>query len=401
MIKVGILRETKIPHEKRVPFPPLHCRRIMDNDPGIRIFIQPDEKRCYSDHEYQSLNISVNEDLSDCDILIGIKEIAIESLLPGKTYMFFSHTAKKQPHNRELLKEILRKKIRLIDYEFLTKDNVRVVAFGHYAGIVGAYNAMRGYGLRGGHFELKPAWQCFDREELFGHLNGIEIGPLKVVITGGGRVAHGAKEILTAARFTQVSPNQLLNGEFDHPVFSQLDPVHYVKRIDGKKFDLAHFFSNPEAYESIFLPYTRVADMYIACHYWDPRSPRLMRKEDYRAKDFRIKIIADISCDMDGPIPSTLRPSSIDDPYYGYDPVTGRESDPFNPDNITVMAVDNLPGELPRDSSEEFGNQLEKEIIPALTGRSDPEIINRAVIAENGSLTERFSYLKDYAGEIV
>jgi len=395
-MKIGIIRETKIPHDYRVPLTPIHCRRITDRYPEVSFLVQPDKSRCYSDEEYRNLEIVLSEDMDECDILMGIKEVSLDRLISGKTYLFFSHTAKKQFHNRELLREILRKKIRLIDYEFLTKNDLRVVAFGRYAGIVGAYNALRGYGKMSGYYELKPAWQCFDKADMFKNLREVVISRLKIVITGGGRVAHGAMETLISAGIRQINPDQFLANEFNYPVFTQLDPVYYVQRIDKRKFDLDHFFHFPQEYESIFLPYTTVADLYLVCHYWDPRSPRMLTTEDYRNKDFRIRLIADISCDINGSVPSTLRASNIQDPFYGYDPLTGKESLLFSQGSITIMAVDNLPGELPRDSSYEFGDQLESEVIPALIGKSGQDIIKNAVIAENGFLTDRFRYLEDF-----
>ncbi|MGC9344648.1 MAG: hypothetical protein ACP5E3_18220, partial [Bacteroidales bacterium] len=300
-------------------------------------------------------------------------------------------------HNRKLLKSILDKKIRLIDYEYLTSDdNARVVAFGKWAGIVGAYNGLLGYGKRFHKFHLKPAWQCRDKAELFNELKKVKTGKLKIVITGGGRVAHGAMETLVAAGIKKVNPEEFLKKEYSEAVFTQLDPWHYVKRIDEQEFELMHFFNFPEEYQTTFPPYTKAADMFIACHFWDPRSPVFMTKEDMKSEEFRIKIIADVSCDIEGPIPSTLRASSISEPFYGYDPINENESDPWLSKNITVMAVDNLPGELPRDASKDFGQKLLTEVIPYLLGAKKGQIIERATIAEEGKLTYKFNYLEDF-----
>jgi saccharopine dehydrogenase (NAD+, L-lysine-forming) len=393
-MKLAILRETKSPPDCRVPFTPNQCMELLERFPKLEIYIQPSSIRCFSDEEYVLQGIRIQEDISNCDLLAGVKEVNAGYLIPGKTYMFFSHTAKKQKHNLELLRSIIQKEIQLIDYEYLTDDNkVRVVAFGRWAGIVGAYNALRAYGLRYNKFDLKPAWQCKDKDELLTHLSEISIHDQKIVITGGGRVASGAMEVLNSAGFKRISPEEFLTGKGNN-VYAQLDPVNYVKHRDNRGFDLNHFFRFPEEYENAFLPFTQKADMYIACHFWDPASPVLMTPEDMKHKGFRIKIIADISCDVDGPIPSTLRASTIADPFYGYDTKTGKESDPFGPQNITVMSVDNLPGELPRDASEDFGQRLVSDVIPALLGASDPKVIKRATITEKGKLTENFAYLQ-------
>jgi alanine dehydrogenase len=397
VMKIGILKETKNPPDKRVPLTPDQCKRIVLKYPDIEIFVQPDGYRSITNEEYKAAGIPLKEDLSDCDVLMGVKEVSIETLIPEKTYLFFSHTAKKQPYNRKLLQEILKKKITLIDYEYLTsEENARLVAFGRWAGVVGAYNGLRAYGKRYQRFDLKPAWKCRDKKELFTELNKVKAGKIKILITGGGRVAQGAMETLNAAGLKKVIHNDFLSKEFNDAVFAKIDPWNYVKRLDGQAFDLLHFFNFPEEYETTFLPYTKVSDLYIACHFWDPRSPVFMTKEDMRSPDFKIKIIADVSCDVGGPIPSTLRASTIESPFYGYDPHTESESEAFLHKNITVMAVDNLPGELPRDASRDFGERLTEEVMPYLIGAKEGRIIKKASITSNGYLTEDFLYLEDF-----
>ncbi len=350
-MKIGILRETKTPPDRRVPFSPGEMQKLLKQFPGSEVVVQPSSIRCFTDDEYRASGIPLQEDLRDCDVLMGVKEVKKETLIPEKTYFFFSHTAKKQPYNRDLLREVLRRKIQLVDYEYLTAPNgVRLVAFGHWAGVVGAYNALRAWGERTGDFSLKPAWQCHDRKEMNQQLEKVKLPPLKILVTGGGRVAFGALETLGHLRLKQVAPEEFLTRDFDVPVLCRIDPDHYVVRKDYKPFDLGDFFRHPEAYRSVFFPYTQVTDLFIACHYWDPRSPVFMTPEDYRSPGFRIKVIADVSCDINGPIPSTLRASTIAEPFFGYNPQTEAEDDPFGEKNVTVMAVDNLPGELPRDA---------------------------------------------------
>jgi saccharopine dehydrogenase (NAD+, L-lysine forming) len=393
---IGILKETKVPPDRRVALTPRAAAELLDLYPEFDISVESDATRCFGDDEYRQVGIRVTEDIKVCDLLVGIKEVAIEALLPGKTYLFFSHTAKKQPYNRILLREIINRKITLIDYEYLTgQDNVRLVAFGRWAGIVGAYNGIRACGLRYKLYDIKPAHKCFDLEEMISGLYGVKLPPVKILITGGGRVASGARELLGYLGYRIVTPAEYLENKYNEPVICQLEPWDYVRRRDGEEFDLQHFFYYPEEYDSCFYRYSTVTDLYIACHYWDPRSPVFLEKEDYLRPGFRISVIADVSCDIQKPIASTIRASSIEEPFYGYNPETGQEGDPFDTGNITVMAVDNLPGELPRDASAEFAGRLVEKVFPSLLNDRDG-IIERATIVREGGLTRNFSYLEDF-----
>ena len=399
-MKLGIVKETKTPVDRRVALTPMQCSLVKKLFPWVDIFVQPDPNRSFTDAEYQSEGITMRENLDQCDVLLGIKEVVIEALIPGKKYLFFSHTAKKQIHNKQLLSEIVNRKITLIDYEYLTlSDNTRVVAFGKWAGIVGAYNGLRAWGLRTKRFSLKPAWQCMDKHELFIQLEDMDLSEAKILITGGGRVARGAEEVLVRSGVEKYSPEDYLSEKFKNAVFTQIDPLQYVKRKDNNEVDLGNFFSYPEQFESNFLPYATQTNLLIACHYWDPRSPVFFEREDMTGPEFTIRIIADVSCDVNGSIPSTIRVSTIQNPFYGYDPITGKEAPSFEANVITVMAVDNLPGELPRDSSEDFGSGLINNVFPSLFGKEKSDLINRATITENGKLTPEFGYLKDFLDE--
>jgi saccharopine dehydrogenase (NAD+, L-lysine forming) len=396
--KIGIIRETKTPPDKRVPLSPAQVALVEEMYGKVNVCVQHSEGRCFKDDEYTYLNIPVKEDVSECDILMGVKEVKITALNEGKTYVFFSHVAKKQPYNRDLLRAVLDKKITLIDYEYLTRpDGTRIVAFGRWAGIVGAYNALRARGQRTDNFNLKPAHLCHDMEEMMAGLLKVKLKPIKILITGGGRVAHGALETLSVLKIRKVTPEQFLNETFSEPVLCQIEPVHYVKRKDGVPFDMQHFMANPDAYESTFEPYTKVTDIFIACHFWDNKSPKFIQQEDYLKDDFNVSVIADVSCDINGPIYSTQRASTIAEPFYGYNPFTGLEEPAFTrATNITVMAVDNLPGELPRDASREFGRDLIYNVFPHLLGDDQDGVIERATIAKDGKLTPKFSYLQAY-----
>ncbi|MEE4114601.1 MAG: NAD(P)-dependent oxidoreductase [Marinilabiliaceae bacterium] len=398
-LKIGILRETKNPPDKRVPLTPSQIINLQIEYPDVEFVVQPSDYRCYKDEEYRYLEIPLKEDLSDCDILMGVKEVEKSTFIPGKTYLFFAHVAKEQSYNREMLQKMIEQKIRLVDYEYLTRDNgARVVAFGRWAGIVGAYNGLRARGIRTDRFSLKPCHECHDLEEVWAGLKMIDLIPgLKILVTGDGRVGNGAMETLNQTNAVQVSPRDFLTKNFDVPVVCQLNPGDYVKHVDGKKFDLRHFFENPKEYVSAFKPYTEVADIYIAAHFWDPDSPKFITGADLKDEKFNISVIADVSCDIDGPIASTLRATTIADPFYGYNRTTGKEEPAFKKEgNITVMSVDNLPGELPRDASSDFGEQLTEYVLPDLIfGRKDG-MIKRATICENGELTDDYKYLTGY-----
>jgi len=402
IIRIGILKETKSPPDHRVPFTPGQLRMMKGKLPVLVFSIQPSEIRCYSDREYASEGIVLKNDLSDCNLLLGIKEVSIDTLIPDKTYMFFSHTGKKQSHNRKLLQAMAAKRTTLIDYEYLTDTtNNRLVAFGRWAGIVGAYNGLRAWGERYNLYKLKPAHKCFDLEEMKSEIRKVSLPPIKILISGGGRVAGGALETMTLLNIREVSPEDYLSINFNKPVLCRIDPWHYAKRKDGSDFNMNHFISQPGQYESRFKPFTGITDLYLSCHFWDPASPVLIDRQDMVEPGFRIKVIADISCDINGSIKSTVRASSIDNPFYGYHPVTGKETQAFDHDSITVMAVDNLPGELPRDASEDFGRMLMDKIIPSLMEEDSQDIIGRATILKEGKLTPRFSYLRDYLEGLV
>ena len=394
---LGIIREGKTPPDRRVPLTPAHCASLLSEYEDLEIIVQPSEVRGYSDEEYNALGIAVREDLTPCDIIMGVKEVMLDDLIPEKKYLFFSHTIKEQEQNRELLQAVLGKKIQLIDYECLThKNGLRIIGFGRYAGIVGAYNALLGYGKRKGTYELKGAHECKDRDELNSVLGTLKLPPVKIVLTGEGRVAGGANETLETLGVEQVNPSEFLNETYDHAVYTQLGVLDYNKREDGKLLDEKDFFKNGGGYETAFIPFTRVSDIFISCHFWDPSAPKLFDHDDTRDPFFKIEVIADISCDIEGSIPTTLEASSIADPFYGYNKETGEKGDAFADENITIMAVDNLPCELPRDSSKGFSDDLVTNVLPSLFGKDSSSIIERASITKEGELTRNFRYLSDY-----
>lgn len=399
-MKFGIIREGKNPPDKRVPLSPQQCVQLLSQYPNLEITVQPSPIRCFTDEEYLALGIKLQEDLSDCDVLLGVKEVPIDMLIPSKTYLFFSHTYKKQAYNRDLLRSILDRKIRLIDYEML-KDTSgkRLLGFGRYAGIVGAYNGFRAYGELHNAYHLKPAHQCKDRRELEQELVKVKLpANFRIALSGAGKVAGGAMEILSALKITQVYPDEFIREDFNQEVvFTQLNVQDYFKRIDGKDFSRKDFYADNRGYESNFLSFAEHADLYIACHYWSDGSPLIFSRAEARDARFKIGLVADISCDIDGPVASTIRPSTISDPFYAYDPQTEKEVAFGTNGSIAVSAVDNLPGELPRDASEDFGNELIKNVVPHFFNGDEQAILAKASETDlSGNLSSYFAYLADY-----
>ncbi len=402
-MKIGIIREGKIPADQRTPFTPEILQEIQKQvGDSLSICVEQSEFRCYTEAEYQRCGIEVVTDLSDSDILFGVKEVSIDQLIPEKTYFFFSHTIKKQPKNKGLLQAILAKSIRLIDYELLKNPaGERVVAFGRWAGIVGAYNAFWTYGMKTGLFEMKRAMACRDLEDLKVELKKVVLPPIKIIVTGSGRVGKGVLEILEILGIQEVQTQDFLQKDYEEPVFVCLSSSDYLRRKSDGGFERAHFYANPESYESHFLPFAQVGEILIAAAYWDPCAPRLFEMEAIQSPKFAISVIADITCDINGSIPTTRRASTILDPVYDVDRHTAEELPAFGKqDSISVMAIDNLPCELPRESSAEFARQLRDWVIPEL-GKAISPILEKATIARDGDLTLEFMYLSDYVSDTI
>lgn len=397
-LKVGVLKETKTPPDRRVCVAPQQAVELTKRFPNVDLVIQSSENRCFLNSEYSDLNLKVVDDISDCDILLGVKEVHKPTLIPGKKYLFFSHTAKKQTYNRELLQKMVSMNIQMIDHEYLTDEkNIRLVAFGRWAGIVGAYNGLIAFTKRYGGTQIKRAIECHDMIEMLKEVSKVKLpANYKIIITGKGRVGKGAMETLAPLNLKQVNAEDFINKEFDEPVICWVDADEYTQRIDGGNFDFPDFFKNPQDYKGNFKRFHNKADMYIASHFWDPNSPIFISTEDFKASDFKIRIITDISCDIKDPIASTLRASTIAEPFFGYNPDTESEGLPFEENNVTVMSVDNLPGELPRDASVEFSSALLEQVFPTLFGEDSRGIVERASICKDGKLTPKYAYLQNY-----
>jgi saccharopine dehydrogenase (NAD+, L-lysine-forming) len=398
-MKIGIIREEKFPRDSRVPLTPSQCKFLTERNPDIQVVVQPCKYRCFTNEEFIYQGVALQEDLSDCDVLLGVKEVPVDFLLAGKTYVFFSHVIKKQPHNRKMLQHAIKHNIRLIDWECMKdKKGKRVIAFGRWAGIVGAYHAIRMIGFRTSRFRLRQMIDCLNFAEAQKELEKLDLPNWKIVLTGTGRVSEGAAFMLDVLGIKKVSPYNFCYNEFEEPVYTQLASADMYHREGFEKFDADDYHLHPQEYKSNFYPFTKAADVMINGIYWDKRIPVFFTKEQMREKDFRIKIISDITCDVapDSSVPSTLYASSIADPYYGYNANTGELTQTFQPESIDVMAIDNLPNELPRDASEDFGNMIISRIIPQLQQQENSEMIHGATIARDGSLNEPYKYLADY-----
>jgi alanine dehydrogenase len=397
-MKFGIIKERKNPPDRRVVFSPEKLQEFKNQFATAEIKVESSNIRVFSDEAYKNVGVEVTDNMSDCDVLLGVKEVPIDALIPNKKYFFFSHTIKKQPYNRDLLRAILEKNIELYDHETIVKENgMRLIGFGRYAGIVGAYNGFRAIGLKNKTFNLPKAETLDSQKELISELKKITLPKnFKILLTGNGKVAYGAKEMLDAIHIKEVSVDDYLSKNFTEPVYCLADVLDYNKRKDGKVIDNFDFYEHPENYESDFMRFAKVSDFFIAGHFYGNGAPYLFTREDAKSKDFNIKFVADISCDVDGPVASTLRASTIANPIYGYDPATETEIEYTDENAIVVMAVDNLPCELPKDASEGFGEMFLKNVIPAFFNNDKDGVLARAKMTENGKLTQRFSYLQDY-----
>ncbi len=397
-LTIAVIREGKTPPDFRVALTPAQCVLLQKNLPEINIIVQSSPIRRFKDEEYTAIGITVQEDISSADVMIGVKEVPVDQLIPNKSYLFFSHTFKKQPYNAKLLKAILEKKITLIDYEVL-KDETgkRVIGFGRYAGIVGVFEGIRALGYKKKWFELPSPMSCHDRKEMEDFGSKVTLAqPIKAVVTGWGRVGHGAEEMIQFFGMKRVTPDEFLKYNGHESIYVHLDTADYYERISDGGFDKKEFYSHPETYRSCLNRYVAHADIYFACHLWKSGNPVLLSQADLNTSNHRCQVIADISCDINGPIAATVKASTIQEPFFGYNKETGEVCDWSNPKAIMMMTIDNLPCELPRDASEDFGNELIQSVIPNLLIENHPMIVG-ATETKNGELTPPFEYLSDYA----
>jgi alanine dehydrogenase len=396
-MKFGIIKERKNPPDRRVVFSPQKIQHLQKQFPQAEFYVEPSDIRIFSDQEYTDAGISVTSNMQQCDVLLGVKEVPMDALIPNKKYFFFSHTIKKQDYNRELLQTIIKKNIELYDHEVITKSNgARLIGFGRYAGLVGAYNGFRLLGLKDKLFNLPKVEHLSDLDEVKAELDKIKLPTIKICLTGSGKVAYGAKEILDHLQIQHVSIEKYLTQEFSQPVYAFIDVLDYNKRKDEKPANKSEFFKDPSPYESNFMRFAKVTDYFIAGHFYGDGAPYLFTKENAKHQDFKINVVADISCDIDGPVATTIRPSTIAEPFYAYHPETEKEVEMGTSNSVSVMAVDNLPCELPKDASEGFGDMFAEHVIPAFFNNDKKGILERAKMTENKKLTKRFNYLQDF-----
>ncbi|HEX5150186.1 MAG TPA: NAD(P)-dependent oxidoreductase [Parafilimonas sp.] len=397
MLVIGLIREGKIPADNRVALTPSQCRWLIKNV-GCRILVQPSDKRCYDDKEYEQSGAVLTDDLSEAGLLLGIKEVPVDMLIPGKTYMFFSHTKKMQPSNQKLMHAMVEKKITLIDYECLEHDDgQRIIGFGFFAGIVGAHNGIMAYGERTGKFKLGRVYKQKDYIELIHTYFGLILPPIKIAVTGSGRVAHGILEIMNLMDVQEVEPDEYVSKEFSYPVYVHLKGADLYTHKEKRTYTRNDFHAKPQEYECLFDAYYPQTDILMNGVYWDKGIPRLFEPDDIKTENFRIQTIADITDDVNGSIPINSGDCSIDSPVYGVDRATGKRTAPYLKDGIDIMAVGNLPNELPRDASRFFGEQLIKHVLSDFVKGSS--IIEKATILKQGRLTANFEYLEGYAAK--
>ena len=399
-MKIALIKETKIPVDNRVALSPKQVADLNKKYPSHQIVVQSSDIRAFSDDEYWEQGVSVVNDVSDCDVFFGIKEAKLESLIPHKQYFFFGHFAKMQEYNRPLLQTLMQKGITFYDYEYLVDDNnLRVCAFGWWAGVVGVYYTLRGYGIKNKLYELPKPDHRFTLNKLIETLKSIELPQVRLLVTGAGRVSHGAQYVLDAIGAKRMDEKDYLS---DKPIsslsFCVADIDCLVKRKDGSLFSFKDFLSNMPAYESDFIRWAQKTDVLLCCHYWEPEAPVYLSEEDLRREDLRIRMIGDVTCDIKGSVKSTIRSSTHDAPFFDYNPVTEQEEPAFSSSkNITVMAVDTCPNALAMDTSEYFGEMLTKHVVePILSGEAS-EVVNRSRILKDGELTSRFDYLTAFA----
>lgn len=397
MLTIGLIKEGKIPADNRVALTPSQCKWLLKNRPDVRVLVQSSPGRCYSDGEYRQAGIPVTDDVSSCDILLGIKEVPKEDLIPDKTYLFFSHTKKEQPDNKAMLHTMMDRHITLIDYECLEhEDGQRIIGFGFFAGVVGAHNGIMAYGKRTGDYALDHVYRHKDYRSLINTYFGLKLPNIKIAVTGSGRVAHGILEIMNLLDIQEVEPEDYIQRSFAYPVYVHLKGRGLYRRLTDNSYEREHFHSHPEEYDSLFPVFMTDTDILMNGTYWTEGIPRLFGLEDIGSARFNIQTIADITDDKEGSVPCNFGDGTIQNPVYGVDKFSFQRTAPYLPDSVDVMAVGNLPNELPRDASRYFGEQLIKHILADLLGNGS-KIINRATILREGQLTDPYLYLWEYA----
>jgi alanine dehydrogenase len=397
MPELGLIKEGKVPSDNRVALTPKQCKWLLEQHPDWDILVESSATRCYKDIEYQREGIKVVEDISSADILLGIKEVPKTQLIPNKTYLFFSHTKKAQSFNQALFHTMMDKQITLIDYECLEhEDGQRLIGFGFFAGIVGAHNGIMAYGNRTKEFTLGRVKDVKDYMELIHTYFGLKLPPIKIAVTGSGRVAHGILEIMNLMDVQQVEPDEFKTRTYPYPVYVHLKGKDLYKRKDNGSYERNDFHNHPENYECLFKEYLPHAKILMNGVYWEKGIPPLFTLEELKDENSVLTTIADITDDAFGSVPCNLGDASSDDPIYGVQLDSCEKCNPYNYNCVDIMAVGNLPNELPRDASRFFGEQLIKYVLGDLVKGGNP-IIEKATMLNKGKLTDYYNYLAEYA----
>lgn len=399
-MKIALLKERKASGDARVLFSPKQLAEITQQYPQHQFTVESSNTRAFTDSEYRNYGIEVTQNLNDTDVLLGIKEVPLPALIPHKTYFFFSHTTKMQPHNKTYLEGLKKSQITFYDYENFTDDNSkRLISFGKNAGLIGAYQSMRTYGLKNKLFTLPSPSNLQSFTELYTHIQNIHLPPIKIVVTGTGNVGSGINEFLKKIGVQKVTPNDFLSKKFTNPVFTQLSKKDYLLHKETNTYTESDFIAHPNRYKSTFVKFAQLAELFIGGHYHHTGMPFFFTKDDIQNTNFKINTIGDISCDVHTPIPTCLRPSTPNDPIYGYNKFSESECNYLNEDSIAIMAVDNLPCELPRETSTDFGNQFKAHILDDLMTDLESSLLTKACVLKNGEFTKRYGYLNDFINQ--
>jgi alpha-aminoadipic semialdehyde synthase len=427
--KIGIRREDKNKWERRVPIIPKHIKKLYSKY-GIDTIIQPSKIRIFSDEDYKSVGATVNEELST-SLVFAVKEIPIDFIKPKTTYVFFSHTIKGQKHNMPMLKKMMKLGCNLIDYEKIADEKGRrLVFFGKFAGLAGMLDTLWAFGQRmksrgfdSPFSEIKKTIDYKDLDEAKKHLEIIgekiknegyseKLAPLIVGFAGYGNVSMGAQEILDILPVEEILPKNIseIQNNFSNKliykiVFKEEDIVKPIS--ENNKFDLQEYYTKPELYKSVFHNYIDKLSILMNCIYWTKKYPRLVTKkylkENY-SNHFKLQVIGDISVDINGAIEFTEKVTTPDSPVFVYNPIREEIIDGFQSDGVVLMAVDNLPCELPKESSKAFSNSL-LSFIPSIATADFsvdfdelklPHEIKKALILHHGKLTPDYSYINKY-----
>jgi alanine dehydrogenase len=394
---VGLIKEGKVPSDNRVALTPKQCAWFKANFPQWDILVESSSSRCFSDKEYEKEGIKVVTDISDADLLLGIKEVPIAQLIKGKTYLFFSHTKKEQPYNQSLFHAMMDKEITMIDYECLAhEDGQRLIGFGFFAGIVGAHNGIMAYGNRTKAFQLGRVKDVKDYMELVHTYFGLKLPNIKIAVTGSGRVAHGILEIMNLMDVQQVEPDEYIHRKYAYPVYVHLKGRDLYVHKETGLYERLDFHENPQNYDCVYNRYLKHTHVLMNGIYWEKGIPPLFTIDELKEDNIALTTIADITDDAHGSVPINLGDATSEEPVYGVEINSIKKTAPYLPNSIDVMAVGNLPNELPRDASRFFGEQLIKYVLPDLIGEGN-EIITNATILAHGKLTKAYQYLSNYA----